>query len=187
MKIVLFGDSIFAGYHQGLTSSIFKDRIQEQFPNDTIVNAAIPGATTLIALAWLQSLVLDEKPDLVVIHFGANDIPKDTAITTADYVHNIDTLCQKIGLDKVSLISPPYSDDKRLGDRTQAEIQAYVNALLTYGAKHKLPTGDLYTPMHTKKDPNELLQSDGIHFTNRGYDILTQVVSRQINHWLQRT
>lgn len=79
VKIVAFGDSITAGGNASRTNLIFwqrwADRLQRKYPKAriTTVNGATGGDTTQQGLQRLQSKVLAEKPDLVLIGFGMND------------------------------------------------------------------------------------------------------------------
>ncbi|MCH4172229.1 MAG: GDSL-type esterase/lipase family protein [Lactobacillus sp.] len=179
-KIILFGDSIFAGYKQGFTSTIFKDMIQRHFPKTTVVNAAMPGATTNDAQAWLTDLVLDEEPDLVVQFFGANDCSSTNYITPDLFQEQTEAIAQVIGPDKVLLVSPPYSDGQRLGDRNPETIARFVQASQQAAADLKMPWVNLFEAMLQTKNPNALLQADGIHFTQTGYDLLSHLICRGI-------
>lgn len=173
-KIVLFGDSIFAGYRNGWTSAICTNKLQEKLPKDTIVNNSIPGATTSDALGWLDNLVLAEKPDIVVLFYGANDISITNYITPAIYQAQLQEMIDRIGQDKLVLVTPPYSDSHQLGDRSPDLIEQYVVTAQHTAEKNGIPAVPLYEIMCQQKDPNQLLQPDGIHFTSSAYDLLAQ-------------
>jgi len=49
-KIILFGDSITAGYSKGKVTDQLTRRIKASFPAADVVNAGIPGETTREAL-----------------------------------------------------------------------------------------------------------------------------------------
>jgi len=76
VKILAFGDSLFAGY--GLSSDA--DNIPAQIEKAlkagghdvTVVNAAVSGDTTADGLARID-WSLQDKPDLVLLELGAND------------------------------------------------------------------------------------------------------------------
>lgn len=182
-KIILFGDSIFAGYHNGFTSAIFKEKMQQYLPNDEIVNASVPGATTTDALGWVQGLVLDEQPDLTILFFGANDISVTNYISMAIYEAQLDELVTKLDTKHVVLVTPPYSDSLQLGDRTPDLIRSYVQVAQLVAHDYQIPCVDLYDLMLQQKNPNLLLQPDGIHFTNEAYDLLASHVFTAIKRW----
>lgn len=185
-KIILFGDSIFAGYHNGFTSAIFKQKMQTRFPEDEFVNASVPGATTTDALGWVQGLVLDEQPDLTILFFGANDISVTNYISPDIYEAQLDELVTKLDPEKVVLVTPPYSDSLQLGDRTPDLIRHYVQVAQLVANDYQLPCVDLYDLMQHEKNPDQLLLPDGIHFTNEAYDLLADNVRTAIQTWRQR-
>ena len=79
VKIVAFGDSITAGGDATKPELIFwqrwADELQRHYPRAhvTAVNGATGGDSTVQGLQRLQTKVLDERPDLVLIGFGMND------------------------------------------------------------------------------------------------------------------
>jgi lysophospholipase L1-like esterase len=78
-KIVAFGDSITAGGDASKPEFIFwrrwADDLQRKYPKArvTAVNGATGGDSTVLGLQRLESKVLQENPDLVLIGFGMND------------------------------------------------------------------------------------------------------------------
>lgn len=79
VKIVAFGDSITAGGDASKLELVFwkrwADALQRKYPQAqvTAVNGATGGDSTVQGLQRLQTKVLDETPDLVLIGFGMND------------------------------------------------------------------------------------------------------------------
>ena len=70
MKIVCFGDSLTScGGERGR----FSDILQDRFPDHTFINCGAGGETLAEGLARLPSAVLAERPDIVLVEFGAND------------------------------------------------------------------------------------------------------------------
>ena len=45
-KLILFGDSLLAGYIDGHATNIVTQGLQEKLPNFTIINNSVPGSTT---------------------------------------------------------------------------------------------------------------------------------------------
>lgn len=70
MKVICFGDSLTSC---GGVNGRFSDILQDRFPRHEIINRGIGGNVLVDALTRLQVDVLDERPDLVLIEFGAND------------------------------------------------------------------------------------------------------------------
>ncbi|MFW5857510.1 MAG: AMP-binding protein, partial [Planctomycetota bacterium] len=74
MKIVCFGDSLTAC---GGPGGRYSDVLQDRFPDHTFVNRGAGGEAFPEALARLETDVLAERPDLVLVAFGANDWWRD--------------------------------------------------------------------------------------------------------------
>ena len=74
MKIVCFGDSLTGC---GGENGRFSDVLQDRFPGHQFVNRGAGGESFVEGLERLQSDVLDEQPDVVLVEFGANDWWRD--------------------------------------------------------------------------------------------------------------
>ena len=76
MQIVLFGDSLMAGY--GLTkpyhlSEVLKLELKNLKVESEVINASVSGDTTRGGLNRIQ-WTLQDKTDLIVLGLGANDM-----------------------------------------------------------------------------------------------------------------
>lgn len=184
-KIILFGDSITAGYFIEAVSPILPNLIKAtlrslQFEEVTVVNAGMPGDTTLDGLRRLEAEVLAAAPDRVVIFFGANDCSVDRLVSVNQYGANLCTMIQKIGSEKVILITPPYIDSNRQPERPVDQIQQFVSEGKVVAKTYQVPIIDLYQAMRNYPDPEELLQADGLHFSASGYDLLAALIVEEI-------
>jgi Lysophospholipase L1 and related esterases len=106
-KIVLFGDSIFAGYADGKMTDALTDRISKHFPNDKVINISIPGYKTSNAVSNIEQNILNLHPDLLILGFGANDISTTDEIKPGKFASNLETIIETVGKDKIVLLSPP--------------------------------------------------------------------------------
>lgn len=70
MKILCFGDSLTAC---GGEDGRFSDILGCRFPSHTFVNAGVGGETIAEGRARLEADVLAERPDIVLVEYGAND------------------------------------------------------------------------------------------------------------------
>jgi acyl-CoA thioesterase-1 len=110
--IACFGDSLTAGYGVARGAS-YPDNLQRMLDAGgtryRVLNLGVSGETTADGVARLP-LVLAEKPDLVVLEFGANDGLRGISVdvATRNLEHMIDTL-QKGGTRVVlaGMILPP--------------------------------------------------------------------------------
>jgi acyl-CoA synthetase (AMP-forming)/AMP-acid ligase II/lysophospholipase L1-like esterase len=110
-KIICFGDSLTSC---GGEDGRFSDILQDRFPRHTIVNRGVGGNALPDALARLQTDVLDERPDLVLVEFGANDWWRNERPPEA-WAVDLDAILQAvrgIGATPVLLgVFGPYLDD----------------------------------------------------------------------------
>jgi len=86
VKLVAFGDSLFAGY--GLAAdaafpSVLQSKLRQEGYNLTLVNAGVSGDTTSGGLARLDWTLGGEGADGVILELGANDMLRgvDPAVT----------------------------------------------------------------------------------------------------------
>jgi lysophospholipase L1-like esterase len=184
-KIVLFGDSITAGYLEEAVSPILVDLVSQKLQTAglkdvVLVNAGLPGDTTVDGLKRLEQEVMAEDPDLVVVFFGANDASVDRKVPLAMYQQNLETIVKTIGSEKVVLITSPYTDSARKPERPQDRIRENVAVGLTIGEKYQLPVINLFEAMLAVPDVNQLLQRDGLHFTQAGYELLSSLIVQTI-------
>ncbi|HOX05655.1 MAG TPA: AMP-binding protein [Planctomycetota bacterium] len=69
-KIICFGDSLTSC---GGENGRFSDILAERFPGHLFVNKGVGGDKLADALARLEADVLADRPDIVLVEFGAND------------------------------------------------------------------------------------------------------------------
>ncbi|MCD6175959.1 MAG: SGNH/GDSL hydrolase family protein, partial [Planctomycetes bacterium] len=120
LKVIVYGDSISSGYE----TTAFQWRYEERFhqylanrypsANITYVNKSVSGWTSANALSGLNSLVLTQNPDLVLIAFGMNDNmllpPYSVGVPLATYKAYIKSMCEQInaiGAEVIVLGSMP--------------------------------------------------------------------------------
>ncbi len=90
-KIILFGDSILAGFKDGMPTDIIIDSLAQRFPNIEILNHSVPGATTQEGLDFLD-LRVTPPYDLVVLGLGTNDASVNLGISAGRYAKNLEEL-----------------------------------------------------------------------------------------------
>jgi acyl-CoA thioesterase I len=179
--LVCFGDSITAGY--GLESGqSFPDALQRDLDSHgyhyKVNNQGTSGATTKDAVASLHSILL-LHPAIVIVEFGGNDglrgLPLtetrrnlDQVLTTLESAHI------KILLAGITL-PPNYGSDY---------IQSFDQVFRDLAAKHHVP----FVPMIYKNlvhVPNTI-QSDGIHPTAKGSEIIAQTLLPVLTRMLHK-
>jgi acyl-CoA synthetase (AMP-forming)/AMP-acid ligase II/lysophospholipase L1-like esterase len=96
MRVICFGDSLTSC---GGQDGRYSDVLQSRFPDHEIINKGVGGETFVDAKARLREDVLDLKPDVVVVEFGANDWWKDERPYTAwaQDLEEVVLACQGVG------------------------------------------------------------------------------------------
>jgi acyl-CoA thioesterase-1 len=75
-KILIFGDSLSAGYGLELEqswASLLQERLHQQGYEHRVVNASISGETTEGGVTRIDSALADFAPELMILELGAND------------------------------------------------------------------------------------------------------------------
>ena len=148
-KLILFGDSLLAGYIDGRATNIVTQGLQEKLPKFTIINNSVPGTTTEEAIDFYELRIKPFKYDLVILALGTNDANMQFGLSAGRYAHNLQVLVDLIGADKTLLMGPSYTNWKI--------------AFLIF-SKVMRQTGN----------PNKLLQKDCIHLNKAGNKLLIE-------------
>jgi acyl-CoA thioesterase-1 len=169
--LVCYGDSITAGY--GLQSGeSFPDALQRDLNargyHYKVSNHGTSGATTKDAVAGL-SVILRLHPEIVIVEFGGNDglrgLPLDQTRRNLDSVLTaLEAAHIKILLAGITL-PPNYG---------QPYIQQFNQVFRDLASKHHVA----FVPMIYKNMVNVAgtIQSDGIHPTAKGSEIVAQTL-----------
>lgn len=183
-KVVCFGDSITKrGY----------DAIIGKTLNVDTVMAGVAGNSTAQALRRMSKDVLEQKPDIVVIFFGTNDLRVDAPrvyVTVEDYIKNLETMidaCTEQGADVVLCTLPPINQEVYFS-RHEKEIYEdagglaqliadYRAAALKVGAERKLPVVDLNQLL---AETPEWMSHDGVHPSSKGTAIIADHIGKAV-------
>ncbi|MDR5171194.1 arylesterase [Methylobacillus flagellatus] len=75
-SILVYGDSLSAAYgiprEQGWVA-LLENRLKQQYPGYTVVNASISGETTSGGVSRIAATLAQHKPNIVILELGAND------------------------------------------------------------------------------------------------------------------
>ncbi|MDM5147795.1 arylesterase [Candidatus Persebacteraceae bacterium Df01] len=173
--ITAFGDSLAAGYglkkNEGFVP-VLQAHLREQGLPVKVINAAIAGDTTSDALARVDWM-LEDKPDIVIVEFGANDMFRGIPIALTQ--KNFDAIIRRI-------------------QQTGAHVLlAGMFAPNNYGEKYKSNFKDLYKKLSVKYDvplypfflfgvalQQALNLPDGIHPNADGVKIIVNNIAPQV-------
>jgi len=142
VKIVIFGDSISAGYQiadpaRDAFYSVFKQVVDIAYPQNrvSVISRGFPGATSGEGKLWMREAVLREKPDVVTIQFGGND--ERLEVPLAELKTNLEDMVEVLRASRVRnvvLLIQPFQ--QRHGDSPT------VMALRDVGTRLRLPVAD---------------------------------------------
>nr|WP_281251369.1 GDSL-type esterase/lipase family protein [Lactococcus fujiensis] len=182
----MFGDSITNGY--GIlgrpATQILRKKLEANARKRGIeleINLqGVNGDTTTHAMKRLPQIVR-KKADFVFIFFGANDASRYFSVTESEYAKNLSVMIEQLDENKVILISPPYHNDTLdINNRSNTLICRYRATMKKVGQLYDKNVIDLYGAMIASQNPNQYLQDDGLHFSARGYDLLSELMLERI-------
>ena len=168
IKIMLYGDSLMAGY--GLTqdknlSSVLINKIKKNYTDIDLINASVSGNTSNDGLARLE-WSLEDKPAVIVLCLGSNDMLRgiDPIITKANLNEIITRIKEK---NIIVLLSGMLAPDS-MGQNYK---QQFDNIYPELAQKHKL----IFMPFFLKDVAlqEEYLLDDYIHPNHEGIKVIT--------------
>lgn len=181
IRIVLFGDSITAGYTDGYPSSKFSDMLKAKIGREDVYcfNRGVPNSTITSALERLQADVLAIEPNYVVPFFGLADARQKQPLSATTYTAALTQLVRQITPEKCLLITPGVvADDSTVN----AHLQEYVQATQQVATTTHCDLIPWHAHMTTT--PEKMLQPDGVHYSALAYDELTTMLAARFKQRL---
>ncbi len=188
-KIVFFGDSITemgarpGGYIRLIENLIRNEDKANQYE---LIGAGIGGNKVYDLYLRVDDDVLSQKPDVVVIYVGVNDIwHKSMMGTGTDYdkfgrfYHALVKKIQAAGA-KVILCTPAVIGERHDQSNPQdGELNLYSNWIRQYASEHQLPLVDLrqsflnYSKTHNPNNQDsKILTTDRVHLNEKGNELV---------------
>jgi acyl-CoA thioesterase-1 len=174
-EILAFGDSLTSGF--GLPQDqAFPARLEAKLRADGlavhVVNSGNAGDTTAAGLARLD-WALAEKPDLVILEFGANDMLR--GLDPATVRANLDAMITKIQASGAKLLLAGMLASPNFGEEYQRDFNRIYPEL---AQAHDVP---LYPFLldGVALDP-QFNQPDGLHPNERGVAIMVDNIAPYI-------
>ena len=171
-RILALGDSLTAGFGLAPQES-FPARLQAKLGaagvDAQVVNGGVSGDTSAGGLARLDWALADH-PDVVLIELGANDALRgiDPRLT----YENLDKILTRLKAAGAKVMLLGMRAPPNWGRRYQAQFDAIFPDLAT---KHHVPLYPFFLD-GVALDP-ALNQSDGLHPTARGADIIAERIA----------
>ena len=190
-KVIFFGDSITqqgaapGGYIPKIDSLCKVDHLQDNFE---FVGKGVSGNRVYDLFLRFQEDVLDQKPDIVIVYIGINDVWHKTTSGTGTEIKKFAAFYDKmITKMKVAGIQPvmctpsvigEYNDDTNLQD---GDLNYYSKWVRDYAAKNNIPVIDLRKSFMDYLDKNNpkneergILTVDRVHLNPAGNLLVAQ-------------
>ena len=174
IDVAFIGDSLTDGYD-----------LEAFYPDITTVNRGIGGDTTFGLECRLQVSLYDIQPKVVVMLIGANNFQtmfenyEDILIDMKENLPN-----SRIVLLSLTSMSGTWGKNNQIAAFNNVKIKALAEK---YGYEYV----DLFTPL-MDLDTQEIYPeytTDGGHFTNKGYEVITTevrpVIDRLLAEWAE--
>jgi acyl-CoA thioesterase-1 len=189
MKIVCLGDSLTYGF--GARRSKVWTKIAQDRLGMEIINEGISGDTTNGMMSRFQNAVYDKRPDAVLIMGGGNDFIVGADInlvksnimsmvhqSIARYIDPIIGIPIKIYPEDVKKEWAEFSDFYQVAEKME-EYRVWIKKFCkTFNIKYI----DFYTEFNEDAGPSAReLYIDGLHFNDRGNEIMAEIFIRAIN------
>ena len=175
-KIVLYGDSLMAGY--GLTqkhhlATVLENNLISKGLNVKVTNASVSGDTSAGGLNRLNWILSEEEFDLFILGLGANDMLR--GISPEETEKNLEKIIQKVSEKNIDLILAGMIAPKTYGTDYKNKFDIiYKNLSIKYNLK-LVPF--LLKDVALNPDLN---LADGIHPNEKGVIIVSKNLEKKI-------
>ena len=197
MKIVFFGDSITESGRNLLDGNdlgagyvkIASGKLHLLYPEKelNIVNRGVGGDKTEDLLARVEEDVVAERPDVVVLQVGVNDVwcrfSRGYVVSPEQFRANYAALIGKIGETGSKIICVlPYA--LNMGDKQRfrpylAEFNKIIREIAAEKRLAVIPLDEIFTGVTQDIDPSQF-STDGVHPTHRGCRYIADLVIKEL-------
>jgi lysophospholipase L1-like esterase len=184
LTIVFFGDSITAG--QGEEDNyvmLFRKYLKNTsaFDRTLIINAGVPGDTAAGGLNRLEANVINNKPDLVFVAFGGNDLLQKVPVS--DFETRLRTMVQKIKdqnhADIVLMTTPMFAVPL-----SEKAVKPYNKAIRKVAEETHVCFLDIHKRWAKEAgwfgSSEDFMQSDRIHPNARGHRLIFEEICKSL-------
>ena len=183
-EVILIGDSICMGYFP-VVERLLGEGAQLWMPEGG-------GRTTDYALSHIGEWVSGRRPHVVHINCGLHDLAQDfdaaePRVPLAEYARNVESILtyinEETGASVVWALTTPvieaWHHENKGFDRFENNVTLYNEAAGKAAKKTGDPVNDLYSIV-MEAGREQLLQRDGVHFKEEGYDLLGRAVADKL-------
>tara|TARA_B100001287_G_scaffold247237_1_gene225719 strand:+ start:49 stop:678 length:630 start_codon:yes stop_codon:yes gene_type:complete len=181
-KLLIFGDSISAGY--GIKESenwvaLLADNLNKNSKiNFILINSSVSGDTTSGGVSRIKKALEVHSPDYVLIELGGNDALRGYPITNIQ--ENLERIVSKVLEEKSKPILMQIKIPPNYGRRY---VSAFENLYPTISKTYQIPLMDFLLE-NVALDQN-LMQADGIHPNSKAQPIIAKQIYIEIKNILK--
>ena len=175
-NVILFGDSLMAGYglpQEKHLSIVLQNKLVNNGSNIKIINGSVSGSTSAGGLNRVEWSLSEPNIDLMILGLGANDMLR--GISPTETKKNLEKIIQIIQKKKIKI------------------ILAGMLAPTSHGANYKKEFDQIYPELSKKYSlplipfllkgvalNPKLNQSDGIHPNEKGTLVISETIKKSI-------
>ncbi|RFM28680.1 SGNH/GDSL hydrolase family protein [Deminuibacter soli] len=187
-KVVFFGDSITeAGVKPGGYITVLKDKLAKENINDyELVGAGIGGNKVYDLYLRMETDVLAQQPDIVVIYVGVNDVWHKRSFGTGTDPDKFEkfyrAIIKKLQAQniKVVICTPAtIGERKNFTNAQDGELNQYSEIIRKIAKSESIPVVDLralFTQYLQTNNPDDkdrgVLTVDGVHLNEKGNNMV---------------
>ncbi len=177
-RILAFGNSLFAGYNVEDSESypaVLQSVLRAEGINANVVNAGVSGNTTAAGRDRLAFTLdsQDVKPDLVILELGGNDLLR--SLSPAQTRENLAAMLSELQQRDIPVLLMGMRAPPNLGTDFVQEFDAIYPELSKQYDADLVPF--FLEAIYTKP---ELIQSDRVHPTAEGIEVLVQDTADEV-------
>lgn len=177
-RILAFGDSLFAGYGVDERDSYpaqLEALLRGRGHNVRVINAGVSGDTSAAGLQRIGFVLdsLDEKPDLVIVELGGNDLLR--GLPPAETRENIEAILAELQRREIPVLLMGMRAPPNLGD---AFVREFDNLYPELAQRYDAALVPFF--LEAVYDKPELIQDDRIHPTAEGIGALVAATADDV-------
>jgi lysophospholipase L1-like esterase len=197
IKVVLFGDSITqAGVQPGGYIAKMKEALEKQGIKDKyqLIGAGIGGNKVYDLYLRLEEDVLAQKPNVVVIYVGVNDVWHKTSSQTGTDPDKFErfyvALIKKFQTNGIKVIccTPAVIGERTdFSNQQDGDLNRYSSMIRDIAAKYDCPVADLrkeFLAYNLKNNPQNkesgILTTDRVHLNDAGNQLVADLLLKMI-------
>lgn len=186
MKILLLGDSLFAGY-EGLNQAHINFSLRQRMPELDIRNLAYWGDNSFDLLDKLEKNDISGV-DLVFVWIGANDLATHKQVFLGEFQDNMRKIASKLRADyaakQIIFLGPAPVDESKQETRNNRLVTFYSEIVgkvakefgFDFISMQKVFTESPYPVQEVLRG----LEDDGLHFGTLGYELLAKKLTETV-------